>query len=179
MSTKGKKSNESPRWTFDEFRRTGKSHLASAIRLPRSEPASGIHSQSSAYLAQLALECTLKAQLLYRAGCASATDLARQLPSLHKEYFKGTKGHDIALLAKHLHLEKTMKLQGKAWADDSTWERLTSAARPYSLRYGSEEPTPAEVEDDISRVQSIVHAVSSAMPRKPLAGDQRPPASKK
>jgi hypothetical protein len=102
-------------------------------------PAPSLTRVSGCYLAQVALECSLKAQLLFRAGCVDEAELQGKQPRVHEALFRSRRGHDLQLLAHNADLRGLLATEGKAYPQGACWSRLTSAGRPYSLRYGTED----------------------------------------
>lgn len=170
-----------PVWTLEKFRRSGRSHLACGQRIlsdlqgageglkgkkkkGKKEPAQahpGVLPGSAAYLAHVAIECVVKARVLYRSGCASLEDLKRKDPSAHETLFRGRRGHALRFLAESVRLEEILKQEGKDTSiiKDSCWTRMAHDERPYSLRYGAEAPAVDDVEQELQRAAEIVEAV--------------------
>lgn len=155
-------------WTLDRFRRASRSHLKSAEHIidrtslkGSSDPA--LIPASAAYLAQVALECGLKARILYRGGCSSTDELERKMPEVHKNLFKGAQGHKIGYLAKHLRCDDLVELEGKPWKEDACWTRITSNDRPYSLRYGAENVEVANVKEELARTSDLLDILLSGI----------------
>lgn len=159
------------RWTLDRLRRSGRSHLASAQHVLRNASGGGgtaVKPGSAAYLAHVALECVLKAHVLYRGGCASAEDLRRKNPKVHADLFQGKHGHDLQFIADSLRLPELMKREGKRWSHDDCWNRITSSERPYSLRYGVEDVGDTDTQKELQRTSEIVAAVLAETGTVPL-----------
>lgn len=110
---------------------------------------------SAAYLAHVALECAIKALILYRAGCANIGDLKRKSPKIYDQLFRTKHGHDLVRLAQEVRLSKFVGTYGKAWADDTCWKRMTGNDRPYGLRYGSERIGTDAAKEDVSRARDL------------------------
>lgn len=161
-------------WTLERFRRSGRSHLASAQHLldlvKQALPATHAKPHSAAYLAHVAVECALKALLLSRNGCASKEELELKHPKAHAALFHGKSGHDLKRLAEHLRLGRFMGLSEKAWSEDDCWKRIVNDDRPYSLRYGAEEVSAEAVEEELERVKAVVGTVLGAIRTVRLAG---------
>ena len=154
-------------WTLEKFRRSGRSHLEGARYVLNhvqdvrpGQPM--LMPLSAAYLAHVALECIMKARLLYRNGCASTEDLQRKYPKVYAALFQGKRGHDLDFLSESLRLPELMKLEGKTWVDDDCWKRIASTERPYSLRYGAEDVEASKVEQELQRAAEISTALLSS-----------------
>lgn len=162
-------------WTLEKFKRAGRSHLASAEHVLNAgaDGRSRIRPGTAAYLAHVALECVLKARLLYRGGCASAEDLKRKNPKVHDKWFGGKHGHNLRLLAEHLRLPGLMQTEGRPWCDDRCWGRIASDERPYALRYGAEDVTVSHVRQELDRTSQIVDAVLAGTASIPLVTPRR------
>jgi hypothetical protein len=162
-----------PSSTLETFRRSCRSHFESAQHVLGRASAAGSHEShvrpcTAAYLAHVALECVLKAHLLYRGGCASVGHLQSKNPSTYSALFQGRRGHNLQVLADKLGLPRLLRIEGKAWVDDECWKRISSDARPYSLRYGEEDVSCKEVEQELKRAHEIITAVLSQTERIPL-----------
>lgn len=157
-----------PKWTLDSFRRAGHGHLHGAKCVLRGDAARGapppaLAPASAVYLAHVALECALKAQLLSRGGCATTDDLAKKLPKVHSTLFRSARGHDLGALACQLGLKGFVETFGKTWVDDECWKRMASSDRPYSLRYGAETISRSTAEDEVQRVSFLSETLLSGI----------------
>lgn len=159
--------------TLDGFRRIGQSHLQAAkevldkvsVTTPRrgqKDPA--ILPATVAYLAHVALECVMKARLLSRGDCATATDLERKAPKVHRELFRGKSGHSLSTLAKQLRLKAILGDDAAILVHDACWSRMQHTERPYSLRYGAESLNRGEVGEELERAAKITAALIRDMP---------------
>lgn len=158
-------------WTLRHFNLAARGHLHAADSVLRHQSDSGQMptrtAASAAYLAHVALECAMKARLLYRDGCDSVKDLARKSPNVSHLLFKTSKGHDLTILSEKLALSRVVKLDGKTFANDACWKRLCSEARPYSLRYGTEEISEKDAREDVSRSRELTDVLLSGIQRSP------------
>ncbi len=95
--------------------------------------------RETAYLVHVGVECALKARILVRARATSVTDLRRLLPEDDwNELFRGSSGHDLGALAKKACLKMLLVNEDReSLLSAAAWARMTSADRPYSLRYGA------------------------------------------
>lgn len=148
--------------SIDGFRRSGRSHLAAAQHIAAGVVGAqdgAMKLGSAAYLSHVAVECVLKARILYKGDCATLDDLKRKLPRVYQELFRGVKGHDLGILAAKLNLPTLLKHEGKSWKDDPCWKRMTSSGRPYSLRYQAHDLDPSDAKLEIGRAAEITEAV--------------------
>lgn len=160
-------------WTLDNFRRAGRGHLHGALRVLGSSP-KRVGSEpvlipaSAAYLAHVALECSMKARLLSRGGYASAEALAEKLPKVHAALFRSIQGHDLSVLGTSLRIKNFVETCGKTWSDDDCWKRMTSSARPYSLRYGTEPLERGTAEEEVRRASTLLDILLDGIKIVPL-----------
>jgi HEPN domain-containing protein len=152
--------------TLEEFRRVGRSHLEGAVHvLEKTLSGSPTHQAflptSAAYLANVALECGLKAILLSRGGYASAEDLAKKQPKVYQTLFRGKSGHSLGDLAAFIRFQNMVEANGKKWKEDQCWERMTSVERPYSLRYGTERIKREHAEAEIERAGELFEMLTT------------------
>lgn len=165
-------------WTLDRFRRAGVGHLRSAEHVLEKAKSRTVGEPSSlpgsaAYLAHLALECVLKAHLLARGGCASAEVLERRHPRVHDALFKGRRGHNLKNLADQIRIESVLNLAGAKWNDDATWKRMAADDRPYTLRYGVEQLSPGDAENELKRASALLATLVRGTRTVPLDGNER------
>jgi len=160
-------------WTLRRFRLAGQAHLHGARALLASAPGASkggerppaLLPSSATYLAQVALECAIKARILWRYGFDSAAKLKSAQPTVHERLFKSKHGHNITELAAELRLKEVVAAEGKALADDACWRRLCSSERPYTLRYGAADLDEADAREDIDRVASVTEALFAGLGR--------------
>lgn len=153
-------------WTLAHFRRVGREHLngARAVLNASSEgQASECAPVTAGYLVHVALECSIKARLLYRAGCNSTDELKRKYAAVHDKLFQSKSGHDIEKLASQVRLEELLMLEGKRLPPSETWNRMKASHRPYSLRYGAERPDHPEVLQEIDEASKLVDVLLSGL----------------
>jgi len=98
-----------------------------------------------AYLASIAAECALKTLLMTHHSIRKTEEITEghQL----RDCFAGSGGHNIDRLLHHLRGESIPAFS------ENLKERMTSSARPYSLRYGEEklDTNKAKAEIDWAR----------------------------
>ncbi|MDX9723018.1 MAG: hypothetical protein RBU37_19870 [Myxococcota bacterium] len=173
-------------WTLKSFRSSSAGHLEAAERIlePQSKKgrqAPGLTPGSAAYLAHVALECAMKARLLWRAGCADTEKLQTQLPKVHRTHFAGKQGHNLRKHAAELGLAKLVKEEGHEWSDDDCWHRMCGGERPYSLRYAGEEVNAEQAREELDRAtklrEILVSGISSRL--KKLGEQAKCPIDKK
>lgn len=167
-----------PTWTLEKFRRAGQSHLESAEYVLSKVPAGGRKSPalipaSAAYLAHVALECGMKARLLARGGYASVDALKEKAPQVYAALFKGSNGHNLAILADQLRIKEILALNGKHWISDACWTRIASSERPYSLRYGAEQIDRAKVAEELKRASELLDVLLIGIKSVPLVTKKR------
>jgi HEPN domain-containing protein len=155
-------------WTLDRFRSASRGHLYAARNVlaaqqkSKTKPPAAVPT-SAAYLAHVALECALKARLLYRGGFASAEELKKKHPRVHAKLFHSARGHDIPELAGELRLESFVALNGKTLANDACWKRLCSSERPYALRYGAQQLREEEATEEVDRASDLAEQLLSGV----------------
>lgn len=165
MSTKAKAAQKATEdtWTLQRFRLAGQAHVHAARALLHPPPGQtappALVPSSAAYLAQVALECAMKARLLFRGNFPSAERLSLKHPKVYEELFRSRKGHDVNRLATELRLKGLLETQGSPLANDACWNRVCSSERPYSLRYGAEHLSSVEAREDVDRASSVVEAL--------------------
>ncbi|MCG8556719.1 MAG: hypothetical protein MJD61_15745 [Proteobacteria bacterium] len=154
-------------WTLHTFRSAAAGHLHGAECVLSVLPQNPTHPArapaSAAYLAHVALECAIKARLLYRAGCADGEDLKKKQPKVYDALFRRRQGHELARLAEEVRLSKLMKVEGKQWVDDDCWKRLTTSERPYSLRYGAENIGASAAGAEVARSKELADVLLSGI----------------
>lgn len=154
-----------------DFRLASHGHLAGAKAILGDENTSRSGSPpaklptSAAYLASVALECSIKARLLFRGGFQSDDALKEKQPSVHKALFKSKEGHDLGKLASELRLVNLLGADGRTWQEDKVWKRMSSPERPYSLRYGGEHLTAEDAEAEVARVGELSETLLSGLSR--------------
>ncbi len=172
-----------PPSTLEQFRRAGYSHLKAAeLILDSLETGSaGTPAQvpaSAAYLVHVALECGIKARLLFRGGFTSTDALAAKLPHVHKTLFSSRKGHDLTALSQQVRLQEFVATNGRSWRNDSCWNRITSPQRPYSLRYASEQVDRNAAREEVQRASELLgvllSGIGGAAPRRARRQRVRP-----
>ncbi|MBK7539707.1 MAG: hypothetical protein IPI49_31025 [Myxococcales bacterium] len=152
-----------------DFRLASHGHLAGAKAILEDNGTStrgslpAKSSSSAAYLAGVALECSIKAKLLARGAYESTEALKRKLPLVHKALFKSKDGHDLGKLARELRLMDVIRANGKNWEEDNVWKRMSSPERPYSLRYGSEHLTAKDAESEVARARELSETLLSGL----------------
>lgn len=57
-----------------------------------------------------------------------------------------------------------MTTVGREWKEDACWKRISSEARPYSLRYGAEDVRRDQLGEELERVSEILARVLSGIP---------------
>lgn len=128
---------------------------------------------SASYLAHVALECGIKARLLYRGGVFSIDDLQSKQPRVYETLFRSRTGHDLAQLASEVNLAGVMAAEGKPLNQDACWRRMTAPTRPYSLRYGAENVEETHVKEEVNRSNDILDVVLSGIGRLRPSGRRR------
>lgn len=101
--------------------------------------------QVCVYLVHVALECALKARIVRKSGCRSPREIrdTGKIPEADfNRLFKGTDGHRISELANYSNLKRLLAA-ADATLNAPTWQRICHPQRPYSARYGSEDPSVA------------------------------------
>jgi HEPN domain-containing protein len=162
-------------WTLRRFKQAGQAHLHSASRILKSADGNNtgpaLTSVSATYLAHVALECLLKANLLRRGGFENVAKLRKSLPRVYENLFRGVAGHSIKQLADELRLHHVLVGQDDSLTNDACWARVCSSERPYSLRYGAEELTVKEATEDVNRAEQIARTLLRDLGRK-RSGDR-------
>jgi len=162
-----------PTWTLDRYRLAGHGHLHGARCILESKPAKTVPTPaltpaSASYLAHVALECALKARILFRGGYPSAEALQAKLPKVHAHLFRSAAGHDLGKLATELRLEGFVQTHGKSWREDACWKRMTLDARPYSLRYGVEQADRSRAKEELDRTSELLDVLLGGIKSVPL-----------
>lgn len=154
------------RYTRKLFELASRAHLHGADVLSAAKKAPDRLPATVAYLAQVAVECGLKALLLHRAAIVDSTSARdeQKYPRL-APLFHGTSGHALDKLADEAGLSQLMRLAGRDLARDACWQRMTSRDRPYSVRYGAEAPTAAEARAEAARAKEILDVVLGRLSR--------------
>lgn len=157
-------------FTLKRFRLAGHGHLHAARCIleagkTASSPVPVLALASACYLVQVALECGLKARILARGGCVDVEELKRKLPKVYDPLFVRKQGHDLGKLAEELGLNRLMATMGKGLRQDDCWQRLTSSARPYSLRYGTEDVDDAMTTEEVERCAEVLTVLLDGLVR--------------
>lgn len=154
--------------TFDDFRIAAISHLLAAQKLldQASAPSRTKVASSAAYLAMVSLECVLKARILYRGGYENDEELKRKHPNVHAALFKSAKGHSIDKLAEQLRADRIPELERPTMLKGDVWKRVSSADRPYSLRYGSEQLSWEDTDAEIAHAALLHKSLLSSLPTR-------------
>lgn len=92
-------------------------------------------------------------------------ELKRKQPKVYDPLFVTKQGHDLDKLAKQLGVERLMATEGRGWREDGCWERLTSAERPFSLRYGTEDVDAAAATEEVDRGAELLSVLLSGLVR--------------
>ncbi|MBI4859847.1 MAG: hypothetical protein HY815_06230 [Candidatus Riflebacteria bacterium] len=152
-------------YTIARFQRASRSHLGVAeqalTRTPgrslRRRPADGPF--TAAYLVHVALECALKARILFRSGCQDTDHLKRKDVGAYNALFRSREGHKLLALADHLRLSNLMTGDGGEWVEDACWKSMIFEERPYSLRYGAQTVKRDKAMEELRRAKKIVEVV--------------------
>lgn len=168
-------------WTIERFRSSSRSHLASAAQVLISIVKTRPHDMQPgtvAYLSHLALECMLKAMILYRSKCAGVRDLERKNKDVHDALFRGRHGHNIESLAAEINLPQIARIEGIPWKEDECWGGIVSEERPYSVRYHTGSVSERDATAEHERATELIGVLMSRMPSISLRSGKRVPGRK-
>lgn len=152
--------------TIQQFRQAAKSHLALAGSTPVAGQA-GQTSGSSAYLASVAIECTLKSLILKGFTVTDVDTFAQAQPRLHRALFGGKQGHALELLAASSGIRRHLGADAPT-TSNPTWRRMNHGSRPYSLRYGSEAMTTSDSVSELHLAARLHSDVENLLGRRTL-----------
>ena len=79
-----------------------------------------------------------------------------------KRIFRGKDGHRIDVLADQSRL-RALLVANSTKLDDELWARMCHKHRPYSARYGSEDPSKKDAEDEVKTTESIVGLIQKVL----------------
>lgn len=120
----------------------------------------GARRYQAVYLAHVALECHIKSWILepFQGNQRRFQDAN---PSLHKELFGSSDGHELDRLMKQLNLPRRLIASGttKNPCQGPVWTRMKDGKRPYSLRYAEEEITLEKVREEVELAQTIMQTL--------------------
>jgi hypothetical protein len=91
-----------------------------------------------AYLACVAVECSLKALILKQLAALTTDDLKTKQPRVHEALFASKDGHRLDKLAERARLKQHLTGDAPEARAHDVWRRMCAGTRPYSLRYASE-----------------------------------------
>ncbi len=121
--------------------------------------------QRACYLMHVALECSLKARILYIAGTATLEQLRRVVPEEDfRPLFEGRSGHLLGTLAERVTLRRLLEAEQKVHLlQRRPWTAMCGADRPYSLRYGCEGLSRERAEDELATGAAIVDIIDRSL----------------
>ncbi|HSN98212.1 MAG TPA: hypothetical protein VLS89_07935 [Candidatus Nanopelagicales bacterium] len=135
-----------------------------------------LRAQLGAYLVQVGLECWLKARILAlslsKEKSPSVVLYVERFGTLGQDgrkrspIFDSAEGHRLTLLAQKASLERLLKDAGKppSLMTDRCWARMTHGERPYSLRYGAEEVSIEDAQEELERGRMLENIIAINIP---------------
>jgi hypothetical protein len=118
----------------------------------------------AAYLAQIALECAFKARILGLYHCSRLSTFKDKHPDLWDKIFKGKNGHDLGGLSQEAVWPRLCITLGKeSPLTGNVWNRIKSKEpeRPYSLRYGMENLSLPEAQEELDLCDIVLAMVEA------------------
>lgn len=140
--------------TWEQLKSAATKRLQGAKRLLETSPVP----QLVVYLLHVALECALKARIVRRAGCRSVHDLREKKLMPEHDFariFRGTDGHRLGELSKIAQLAQLLAANDVE-VENAVWQRMCHDLRPYSARYGSENPSVAIAKAEFTVGETLV-----------------------
>lgn len=141
----------------DDFRHSAQTKKDAACELVRGKHR---HPGPAVYLAHVALECAFKLRILRHYRTRHTSGLRRILPEQSfSELFAGAKGHDLHHLARTASIARYLIALGEPdLLKQPEWQAM-GGGRPYSLRYGIERVSAAEVKRQVELTERLTNLV--------------------
>ena len=97
------------------------------------------------------------------ANVEKVSDLKARQPGVATRLFQGSGGHDLAALAKESRLSRLLAADSVDDVAGEAWDRMCDRDRPYSLRYGAEAVTAAQLQAELAVAKRVQAALEGAV----------------